>query len=496
MDPVVSTTSGQVRGRTTSSGYAYLGIPYAAAPVGPGRYAAPAPPPRWDGTRAATELSATPTQLAYPPPFDDLLLNPVIAGDDYLTVNVWTSDPSPAAELPVMVWIHGGAFVRGNNALPVYDGTAFARDGVVLVSMNYRLGAPGFAPLPDAPSNRGIRDQLAALEWVQDNIAGFGGDPGNVTIFGESAGGMSVLTLATSPASQGLFHRAIVQSATGTAAAAPADLILPTADMARRLEVDATAEQLGEISAERTLQAQTDVLNAMREQQDPALWGATTISRGGGIMGFFPVLDEDVVPRLPEDALATGAAGDLDLLIGTTTEEFRFFVVPPGLDQLITEDVLPALIEAQGLPSAAVDTYAANRPDATPGDVYCALRTDEYFRGPSIRVAEKNPGRSYMYEFAWGTEHLGLGAGHTLELGFVFDTLDREGAALPTGGRRGPQPLADAMHSAWVAFARDGDPGWSPYTATQRAVQVFDHPECRLEVDPRGDERAFWDTAH
>lgn len=491
MDPVVSTTSGQVRGTPTSSGYAYLGISYAAPPVGPGRYAAPTPVPSWDGVREATELSATPTQMPYLEPFDGLLLNPVIPGDDYLTVNVWTSDPSPGANLPVMVWIPGGAFVRGSNALPVYDGSSFARDGVVLVSVSYRLGAPGFAVLPDAPSNRGIRDQIAALEWVRDNIAGFGGDPDQVTIFGESAGGMSVLTLLASPAARGLFHRAVAQSGSGCVAAEPADLALATADFARRLQVDATADHLGTISVDRTLVGQFETVNAMRLQPDPAVWGETTMTRGGGLMPFFPVLDDDVVPQLPEDALAQGAGRDVDLLIGTTTDEFRFFVVPPGLHTTITSEVLAGLVASHGWPASLVDAYTANRPGATPGDVYCAMRTDSYFRVPSLRTAERHAGRTFAYEFAWPSEHLDLRACHTLELGFVFDNLARPGCDLMTGGN-GPQALADVMHQAWVAFATDGDPGWAPYTSSERAVQVFDDPTSGVQHDPRGDERALW----
>lgn len=494
MDPVVSTTSGQTRGVAVTHGYAFLGLPYAAPPVGPGRYAAPERPEPWEGVRTADALSATPTQLPYPEPFSGLLPNPVIAGDDYLTVNVWSPDPTPDARLPVMVWIPGGAFVRGSNAIPSYDGANFARDGVVLVSVNYRLGAPGFAVLPDAPANRGLRDQIAALEWVRDNIAGFGGDPDQVTIFGESAGGMSVLSLLASPAARGLFRRAVAQSGSGRVVGEATDLALPTADFARRLGMEATAEQLGSIDPGATLRAQFETVDAMRQNPDPAVWGATTVSRGGGLMPFIPVLDEDIVPQVPEEALAAGTGRDVDLMIGTTRDEYRFFVVPPGLDAMITDDALAAMAARYHWSDELVGAYVANRPGASPGDVFCALITDSYFRVPSLRAAELHEGCTFAYEFAWPSAHLDLRAAHALEIGFVFDTLDQPGADMMTGGERGPQELADAMHGAWVDFAKSGEPGWGAYSVDERAVQVFDHPSVGVQLDPRGDERELWVT--
>src|SRR5262245_28348358 len=178
MQPVVGTTSGQVRGAISDGVARFLGIPYAAAPVGPLRFQAPQPPAAWDGVRDAAEFGPTPPKPAYSPPMDEILIEREFPGDDYLNLNVWTPDPG-ATGLPVMVWIHGGAFQNGNSSLAVYDGSAFARDGVVLVSMNYRLGVDGFAYLPGTPANRGLLDQIAALEWVRDNIAAFGGDPAN-----------------------------------------------------------------------------------------------------------------------------------------------------------------------------------------------------------------------------------------------------------------------------------------------------------------------------
>ncbi len=259
MDEIIATTAqGKVRGTRVDGVSAFLGIPYAAAPIGPALFRAPSPAPSWDGVRDATEFGPTVPKPPYAPPFDTLLRDPVIAGDESLNVNVWTPDPGGAG-LPVMVWIHGGAFRNGGNAVPSYDGRAFARDGVVLVSINYRLGAPGFGLLPDAPANLGIRDQLAALAWVQDNIAAFGGDPGDVTIFGESAGAMSVVTLVSVAAGSGLFGKAIAQSGGGQSLATAADAARITAELAGRLGVPATAAAFASLDVGTLIEAQQSI---------------------------------------------------------------------------------------------------------------------------------------------------------------------------------------------------------------------------------------------
>ncbi|HEX7992384.1 MAG TPA: carboxylesterase family protein, partial [Streptosporangiaceae bacterium] len=239
MAPTVSTPCGELRGQVSDGVASYLGIPYAASPTGSMRFQAPAPPKPWTGIRDAIAYGPTPPKPDYPPPFDTLFAEPNIAGDDWLNLNVWTPDP-PASGLPVMVWIHGGAFANGNSAIPLYDGHAFARDGVVLVTINYRLGVDGFALLPGRPANRGLLDQIAALEWVRDNISAFGGDPQNVTIFGESAGGMSVTTLLAMPSAAGLFNRAIAQSGAAQAAAVPADAAMVTAELGSAVGAEPT----------------------------------------------------------------------------------------------------------------------------------------------------------------------------------------------------------------------------------------------------------------
>ncbi|WP_460445453.1 carboxylesterase/lipase family protein [Angustibacter aerolatus] len=488
MQPEAVTTHGRVRGERRDGVARFLGVPYAAPPVGARRFAAPEPPQPWDGVRDATAFGPTPPAAGYQAPFDTILTSTQVPGDDWLTVNVWTPDPG-AAGLPVMVWIHGGAFVNGSSAVATYGGQAFARDGVVLVTLNYRLGVEGFAALPDAPANRGLLDQLAALEWVRDNAAAFGGHPARVTVFGESAGAMSITTLLGLPQATGLFAQAITQSGAAQAAADPADAALVTRELGTALGLDdVRATTLADVDPARLLAAQRRVSQALTTGPDPVRFGASVVA---GLMAFVPVVDGDVVPVHPQAALAAGASADVPLLTGTTTEEFRFFLAPPGITASLPAAALPMVLAAQGVPASVVDVYRAHRPDASPGDLLAAIVTDRYFRAPSIAVVEARPrDRSWVYELAWRSPRLGLGAAHAVDVPFVFDALAAEGTAGLLGDDP-PQALADRVHCAWVAFATDGDPGWAPY-GDDRAVHVFDEPADRLVHAPRDDERALW----
>ena len=485
--PVVRTLAGDVEGEVRDGVARFLGIPYAAPPTGALRFAAPQPVPAWDGVRPATAFGPTPPSAGYRPPFDAILHQVSVPGEDWLSVNVWTPDPG-AAGLPVMMWIHGGAFVNGNAAIPMYDGAAFARDGVVLVTLNYRLGVDGFALLPGSPANRGLLDQVAALAWVRDNVAAFGGDPDRVTVFGESAGAMSVIALMAAPRARGLFARAVTQSGAAQAAADPADAALVTAELAAALGREATAASLREVPVADLLRAQRQVSEALALAPDPARFGASVVASS---MAFVPVVDGDLLPQHPLRALAAGASSDVGLLTGTTTEEFRFFVVPSGVAAATTEESLVGYLAARGVPAQVLATYRANRPAAAPGDLLAAVVTDAYFRLPALAVvAARRPAPSWVYEMAWGTDHLGLGAAHAMDVPFVFDGLAAGGAAGLTGPHP-PQPLADAMHGAWVRFATTGEPGWRPY-GEQRAVQVFDGDGAHETLAPRDDERAVW----
>ncbi len=342
------TSSGAVSGEQIDGVTRFLGIPYAASPTGSRRFAAPEPPEPWDGVRECIAFSATPPKPEYAAPFDTILPEPSIPGDDWLSLNVWTRDLTGAA--PVMVWIHGGAFANGNSAVPMYDGHAFARDGVVLVTINYRLGVDGFALLPDAPApaNRGLLDQVAALEWVRDNIAAFGGDPANVTIFGESAGGMSVATLLGMPRAQGLFRQVIAQSGAAQAGADPRDAALVTAELGTALGFEATAASLADLDLDKLIQAQATVRDAMAASPNAARFGPTVVATS---MAFLPVIDGDVLPLHPLAALKAGVGSDVALMTGTNTEEFRLFFVPTGTADMVTDETLPGFLAALGIPA-------------------------------------------------------------------------------------------------------------------------------------------------
>ena len=266
----VETTSGTVRGTAVGPAVAFRGIPYAAPPFGDLRFAAPVPAPGWDGVRDCTAFGPTAPKPPYPVPVDLLLPEPVVPGEDVLNLNVWTPDPS-ADGLPVLVWIHGGAFVNGSGAVPQYDGTAFARDGVVCVTINYRLGVDGFLHFDDGgPANRGLLDQVAALEWVRDNIAAFGGDPGRVTVAGESAGAMSVTALLSMPRAAGLFSRAVAQSGAGHHALSSGTARRVAGYLAERLGVPLTREALAAVPLPELVAAQRRLPVEAARVPDPA----------------------------------------------------------------------------------------------------------------------------------------------------------------------------------------------------------------------------------
>jgi para-nitrobenzyl esterase len=492
METVVNTRQGAVRGSMSEGVVAFKGIPYAAPPFGPNRFQPPQPHEPWSGVRDTLTYGPTVPKPPYFPPFDAILPEPAIAGQDCLNLNIWTPDPGRAG-LPVMVWIHGGAFANGSGAVPAYDGSRFARDGVVCVTINYRLGAEGFLYLGEGNANFGLLDQIAALEWVQENIAAFGGDPANVTIFGESAGGMSVGTLLSMPQTRGLFRRAIAESGAGHHAISPDTARLVGRYLAEKLGVEATREAIAAVPIDRVLQAQIELSEDAFAHPDPQRWGEVAAN----LMPFEPVIDGAVLPVLPIKSIAAGAGAGIDVMIGTNAEEERLFMVPNGAIDHITEDVLAGSIAAYGLPVAETLTaYRTARPDASAGDLFTAILTDWFFRIPAIRLAEahaQGTGGTYMYEFAWRSPQFGgrLGACHGLEIAFVFDNLDREGNE-GLMGTSGPQEVADAMHTAWVAFATSGNPGWPQYDLDRRATMRFDTVEEVVD-DPHSAERALWE---
>jgi para-nitrobenzyl esterase len=501
---VVETSHGRVEGAERDGVHAFMGIPYAAAPVGERRFRPPTPRQRWDGVRPSA-VSAVVRQADSPGPFGDLFRPPNPQGEDCLNLNVWTPDPG-AAGLPVLVWIHGGAFTIGSGSDPIYDGASFARNGVVAVTVNYRLGVDGFlhvGPDTEGSGNFGMLDQIAALEWVRDNIARFGGDPGRVTIAGESAGGMSVGTLMAMPRARGLFQRAIPQSGAGHngVSTESGNAVARELMGALGLRRDDVAGLI-ELPFERVLSAQTTLTTELLASPDVAKWGDVAVS--GAPMAFQPLIGLDDLPKRPIEAIESGSAADVDVLIGHTAEEFMLFLGLAPEMMGIDESMLGPVFGMAGKDgAAALATYRANRPDATAIELLAALQTDRVFRIPAIRLAEAQLAQGasvWMYRFAWRSPAFGgrIGAGHAIELPFVFNTTD---APMSRGliGDDPPVALADAVHHAWAAFITDGEPGhpglpvWPQDDADQRRTMDLDDGHSAVVADPDGDERRLWD---
>jgi para-nitrobenzyl esterase len=504
MDTVVETSKGRVRGTTRDGVTAFLGISYAAPPVGGRRLRPPQPVQPWTGIRDATVLGPEPPQPQFGPSDPSgLVFDPAVPGDDCLNLNVWTPDPE-ATGLPVMVWSPGGSFHWSSGGS--YDGSRFARDGVVCVTMNWRTGADGFLYLGegDDGANLGLLDHVAALTWVRDDIAAFGGDPDRVTLFGESAGAMSIGVLLSMPRAEGLFRRAILQSGAAHHVVPAAAAARIGARLAEVLGVPATREAMAQVPVDRLLEAQGQVDMELVTNPDPAVWGEEVAA---STMPFHPVVDGNVVPAEPIQRIAAGAAADVDVLLGTNSDDWRMFPVLGGFIDQVTDDALAGPVGVYGSWSlsafglaaeTALPVYRAAQPDGSPGDVLARVLTDWWVRVPAIRLADAHapaPAGTFMYEFAWPSPAFDgrLGACHGLEMPFVFDTLDL-GTQQMLGGALGddpPQQLADAMHGAWVRFARDGDPGWPRYDLQHRATVRFGLTPSVVE-DPYARERQLW----
>ncbi|HLK11626.1 MAG TPA: carboxylesterase/lipase family protein [Candidatus Binatia bacterium] len=498
MSVTVETSLGRLRGVEENGLHVFRGVPFARAR----RFAPPVRPEPWAGVRSAAEPGPTAHQNAS-------VLGPLIgvdlrnASEDCLSLNVWTPGPG---RRPVMVWIHGGAFVMGAGSQPIYDGARLARHGdVVVVTINYRLGVLGFLRLDDcapgtlpAAGNQGLLDQVVALEWVRDEIAAFGGDPREVTVFGESAGAMSVATLLGVPRARGLFRRAILESgaanftASRETAAEVAHAFLHELGLAPH-----EAARLGEAPVTRLLEA-----------QERTFLERTRAGRLG--LPFVPVIDGEVLPAHPLAAVGDGLARDVALLAGTNLDENKLFAVTDGKARTLDEPTLlrrlgrnvPGPVgERAARAEQAVAVYRAARTArgerTTPPELWSAIETDRIFRYPAMRLAERQRTHQpavHTYLFTWASPLLDgvLGACHALELPFVFGTLADPRIATFTG--RGPdaQALSARMQDAWLAFARTGDPGWPAYDAGRRATMLLGR-ECGIEDAPREPERRFWE---
>jgi para-nitrobenzyl esterase len=412
--------------------------------------------------------------------------------EDCLVLNVWTPAVDDARR-PVIVYFHGGGHATGSASWPVYDGAALAARDAVVVTVNHRLGALGYLSLGQllgeeyaASGAAGILDCVQALEWVRDNIAAFGGDPGNVTISGESGGGSKVATLLTMPTATGLYHRAVIMSGWfSLRGATPEEAREVTEEVLARLDIPvAQAEQLLTVPAERLV----EVAAAM----------------GGIDNGLYPVVDGTLITAQPLDAIRGGAAADIPLFIGTTRDEYSMFLPLATMGAAAPKaEAETAYLTKRFGPGVTdvLDAYRAAQPGRTEDAVRVAVATDGHVRVPSLRFAEARLAVGgapvFMYRFDWETPlDPSLGAAHGLDVPFFFDTTD---TATATG--QGPEraELAAAMRDAWVSFARDGRPRlaggaeWPAYVLDTRATVVFDAP-IHVEPDLAAAERAAWDS--
>lgn len=505
----VETNCGKIRGLADNGVNVFKGIPYAESPEGERRFAPPVKLQPWTGVRDALEFGDRAMQ-------DDNAfgLNPALVklfagramppmSENCLVLNVWTPAVHDGRKRPVMFWCHGGAFISGSGDSPWYEGTNLCRKGdVVVVTINHRLGAFGYLHLGEfgdeefaASGNAGMLDIVAALEWVRDDIAAFGGDAGNVTIFGESGGGAKVSVLMAMPAAHGLFHKAIIQSGPAVEMASRDDAAETSRQLLSELELrpDKVSE-LRRIPAPRIAQAQAAVLKKV------SMMSFSNRRR----VGFNPVVDGKHLPGGPFAPTAPAISAKVPLMIGTNKDEMTlFFGFAPwldGLDEAAMRKRVQMFVGDQA--DRIIKHYRRARPNDSKRDLVLAIATDHAMRIPSLITADRKVAQHaapvFVYMFTWETPVLDgrLKSPHALEIPFVFDTVQTSGL---TGDSPTRFALADKMSSAWLAYARTGNPNheeipnWPPYSTEQRPTMMFDD-QCRVENDPYSTERKAWEA--
>jgi para-nitrobenzyl esterase len=500
---VIEVRGGRLRGRDHDGLQTFLGIPYAEPPVGRLRFRPPQDVQAWSGVRDAGAFGPASRQ---PPPTAGFTLagDPAHQSEDCLTLNVWS--PSSRAPMPVLVWIHGGGFTTGTGSAPLYRGDTLARSaGLVVVTINYRLGALGFLGHPALAlggtgqlGNYGLADQVAALRWVRDNIAAFGGDPDNVTVFGESAGAMSISALLAAPSASGLFRRAVIES--GPPYAYSLDEATKVGDEFCRLLGlhDPTREILESVPAD-DLVAAGEALH--RPVPEP----------GHLPLRFLPVIDGAFLPRPILEAVAAGSAADVGLIVGTNRDELTLFALGDPTRLVDDGHGLRRRI-AHAAPQADVDEVVeayesarrARGEPLTPQAMWTAIGTDRVFRWPSLQLAAAQrhwQPATYVYLFTWESPAFGgtLGSCHGLEIPFVFRTVDRPVISDLVGGGPEAEALSVRMSGSVEAFARTGDPShegiglWPAWDAGDRTTMVFG-PGGGVARRPRDEELAAWES--
>ena len=494
---LAKTTNGTVRGSTKNDVHAFKGIPYGGSTAGRNRFKPPTKPQSWTDVRDTLRFGASSPQ---PAGGMGRLLSIIGEGqpepesEECLFLNVWTPEIGDGRKRPVMFWCHGGGYTMGSGSAAFYNGTNLARRGdVVVVTVNHRLGPLGYLYLGDLAGeefalsgNVGMLDLVAALEWVRDNIEAFGGDPGNVTIFGESGGGSKVSVLMAMPSAAGLFHKAIVESGPG---------------------LRMTPREVGTERAEKLLKALEISPKDIHKLQDipvEQIFEANAKVNRNGLMGWGPVVDGQALPRHPFDPDAPAISANVPLIIGTNKDEATLFLLGDTEFEALDDAGLHTRVKALAGPAtdSLIAAYRRVHAQASPADLFATISSDRMMRLNSITQAERKYAQGaapvYMYQFTWETPILNgrLKSCHALEIPFVFDTL--ASAVRFTGDSPERLALAERISGAWLAFAHDnvpiyeGLPTWPVYTPQERATMIFD-TECRIENDPGSEERHAWE---
>ncbi|WP_228815140.1 carboxylesterase/lipase family protein [Nocardia cyriacigeorgica] len=498
--PVAETDYGRVRGVRDGGVLVWRGVPYAAAPAGPHRFSLPRPPQTWDGIRDTIESGQiAPQNMDNTVPIDKGLR----MGEDCLWLNVFAPAGTDGGPHPVMVWLHGGAYCLGTAAQGIYDGRRLVETGdVVVVTVNYRIGALGFLDLsslsPDFVSNLGLHDQLFALEWVQRNIAAFGGDPDNVTLFGESSGGGCVTALLTAPRAAGLFHRAIAQSPPATTvfgrerAAGVADRFLELIDLPRE-----RSGELLECPIDRIIDAAAILIDEVPIQAP-------------GTLAAAPVVDGDLLPGYPTDRFRDGLSHRVPLIIGTNKDEASLFRLFRSPIMPVTPEAVNAMLNGvqeshPGMSHERIAEITSAYPDLAKPRGALAMSTDAAFRMPAHWVADTHSrhSRTWMYRFDHATPMLRaarVGAGHATELPYVFGNFGtfNHDPTFWLGGRKVATEVSGRMMRRWLAFAHHGVPAaldgskhWPPYHEQTRTTLLIDAVD-RVVDDPDHDLHTAW----
>src|SRR5579863_592070 len=494
--PIGETSSGKVRGVIQGGTHIFRGIPYGASTAGSNRFMPPRKPEPWTGVRNAFQNGPTAPQLSGP--INSLILNHTPTapkGEDCLVINVFTPGVNDGRKRPVMIWLHGGGFASGAGSAHSFDGNYLARSGdVVVVSVNHRLNIFGHLYLADLggdkyadSGNAGMLDIVAVLEWVRDNIGHFGGNPGNVTLFGQSGGGLKISTLLAMPPAKGLFHKAIIESGSLLKGIHREDAAKTTERLMAKLGLQPNqVDELQKLPVDRLLSA-IDNRGA---------------APGTPPFNFAPVVDGRSLPRDPFDPAAPDISADIPLIVGSVNTEGTFFTPPDSplfsLDEAgMRTRLTPRFGDAT---DKLIDLYRKETPNASPSEIYFLITA---FPGAAITQAERKVAQGkapvYMYLFTWETPVEGgkRHSPHTVELPFVFNNVVEQPEEVGNGPQL--QPLADKVSGAWTAFARTGNPSmagtpkWLAYTANERATMIINN-EWKLVNDPRHDVRLIMNS--